>query len=60
MKKVEQISIPLACVFNLSLNEGVVPFDWKKQILCLYLNRVPEINKNIILTSVILKYYNKG
>ena len=24
-----QISIPLAIVFNLSLKEGVVPFEWK-------------------------------
>ena len=27
---VEQISIPLAKVFNLSLKEGVVPFEWKE------------------------------
>ena len=27
---VEQISIPLAKVFNLSLNKGVVPFEWKE------------------------------
>ena len=27
---VEQNSIPLARVFNLSLNEGVVPFEWKE------------------------------
>ena len=27
---VEQISIPLARVFNLSLEEGVVPLEWKK------------------------------
>ena len=30
METVEQISIPLARVFNLSLKEGVVPFEWKK------------------------------
>ena len=30
MKTVEQISIPLARVFNLSLKEGVVPFEWKE------------------------------
>ena len=29
MEKAEQISIPLAGVFNLSLKEGVVPFEWK-------------------------------
>ena len=27
METVEQISIPLARVFNLTLNEGVVPFE---------------------------------
>ena len=26
----KQISRPLARVFNLSLKEGVVPFEWKK------------------------------
>ena len=30
MGAVEQISIPLARVFNLSLKEGVVPFEWKE------------------------------
>ena len=30
MEPVEQISIPLARVFNLSLKEGVVPFEWKE------------------------------
>ena len=29
IETVEQISIPLARVFNLSLKEGVVPFEWK-------------------------------
>ena len=29
METVEQFSIPLARVINLSLKEGVVPFDWK-------------------------------
>ena len=27
---VEQISIPLATVFNLVLEEGVVPLEWKE------------------------------
>ena len=27
---VEQISLPLATVFNLSLKEGVVPIEWKE------------------------------
>ena len=30
METVEQISIPLARVFNLSLKKGVVPFEWKE------------------------------
>ena len=30
METVEQISIPLASVFNLSLKAGVVPFEWKE------------------------------
>ena len=30
METVGQISIPLARVFNLSLEEGVVPFKWKE------------------------------
>ena len=30
METVEQISIPLARVFNLSLKEGVVLFEWKE------------------------------
>ena len=29
---VEQISIPLATVFNLSLEEGIVPLEWKDPI----------------------------
>ena len=30
METVEQISVPLARVFNLSLKEGVFPFEWKE------------------------------
>ena len=30
LKIVEQISIPLATVFNLSLEEGIVPLEWKE------------------------------
>ena len=29
METIEQISIPLAKVLNLSLKEGIVPFEWK-------------------------------
>ena len=36
---IEQISIPLARVFNLSLKEGVVPFEWRKaNIISLFKN----------------------
>ena len=30
METVDQISIPLAREFNLSLKEGAIPFEWKK------------------------------
>ena len=30
MEFVEQISTPLATVFNLSLVEGIVPLEWKE------------------------------
>ena len=30
METVEEISIPLTRLFNLSLKEGVVPFEWKE------------------------------
>ena len=30
METVEQVSIPLAVLFNLSLKEGVVHFEWKE------------------------------
>ena len=35
METVEQISLPLTRVFNLSLKEGVVPFEWKEANLIL-------------------------
>ena len=59
METVEQISIPLARVFNLSLKEGVVPFEWKEA------NNIPLFKKGsrnksenyrpVSLTSVICK-----
>ena len=59
METVEQISIPLARVFNLSLKEGVVPFEWKEA------NTIPLFKKGsrnksenyrpVSLTSVICK-----
>ena len=48
METVEQISIPLARVFNLSLKEGVVPFEWKEaNIIPLFIKRVREISQRI-------------
>ena len=59
METVEQISIPLARVFNLSLKEGVIPVEWKEA------NIIPLFNKGlrnnsenytpVSLTSVICK-----
>ena len=39
---VEQISMALAHMFNMSLQEGIVPLEWKKQTLFLYSKRVQE------------------
>ena len=41
METVEQISIPLARVFNLSLKEGVVSFEWKEA------NIIPLLKKHL-------------
>ena len=59
METVEQISIPLARVFNLSLKEGVVPFEWKKaNIIPLFKKGSRNKSENyrpVSLTSVICK-----
>ena len=59
METVQQISIPLARVFNLSLKEGVVPFEWKEtNIIPLFkkgLRNKSENHKPVSLTSVICK-----
>ena len=59
METVEQISIPLARVFNLSLKEGVVPFEWKEaNIIPLFkkgLRNKSENYRPVSLTSVICK-----
>ena len=59
METVEQISIPLASVFNLSLKEGVVPFEWKEaNIIPLFkkgLRNKSENYRPVCLTSVICK-----
>ena len=49
METLEQISISLARVFNLSLKEGVVPFEWKEaNIIPLFIYlRVREISQRI-------------
>ena len=47
METVEQISIPLARVFNLSLKEGVVPFQWKEANIIPLFKRVREISRRI-------------
>ena len=59
METVKQISIPLARVFNLSLKEGVVPFEWKEaNIIPLFKNISRNKSENyrpVCLTSVICK-----
>ena len=56
---VEQISTPLAHVFNMSLQEGIVPFKWKEaNIIPLYKkgSRNKSVNyRPVSLTSVICK-----
>ena len=56
---VEQISIPLARVFNLSLKEEVVPFEWKEaNIIPLFKKGSRNKSENyrpVSLTSVICK-----
>ena len=47
METVEQISIPLARVFNLSLKEGVFLLNGKKQTSYHYLKRVREKSQRI-------------
>ena len=59
METVDQISIPLARVFNLSLKEGVVPFEWKEaNIIPLFKKGARNKSENyrpVSLTSVICK-----
>ena len=59
METVEQISIPLATLFNLSLKEGVVPFEWKEaNIIPLFKKgsrNKSENDRPVSLTSVICK-----
>ena len=59
METVEQISIPLARVFNLLLKEGVVPFEWKeaniKPLFKKGLKNKSENYRPVSLTSLICK-----
>ena len=56
---VEQISTPLAKVFNLSLQEGIVPSEWKEtNIMPLFKKAsriMPENYRPVSLTSVVCK-----
>ena len=56
---VEQISTPLAHVFNMSLQEGIVPLEWKEaNIISLFKKRSRNKSVNdrpVSLTSVICK-----
>ena len=59
LEVVEQISILLATVFNLSLEEGIVPLEWKEaNIIPLFKKGSRNKSKNnrpVSLTSVICK-----
>ena len=59
METVEQINIPLAKVFNLSLKEEVIPFQWKEaNIMPLFKKGSRDKSENyrpVSLTSVICK-----
>ena len=63
METVEQISIPLARVFNLSLKEGIVPFEWKEaNVIPLSkkgLRNKSENYRAVSLTSVICKLFER-
>ena len=56
LKIVEQISIPLSTVFNVSLEEGVVPLEWKEaNIIPLFKKgsrNKSGNNRSVSLTSV--------
>ena len=47
MEVVEQLSIPLARVFNLSLKEGMVPVEWEQANIIPLFKRVREISQRI-------------
>ena len=61
METVEKVSIPLARVFNLSLKDGVVRFEWKEanfiQLLKKGSRNKSENYRPLSLTSVICYNY---
>ena len=56
---VEQISVPLAKVFNVSLEEGMVPSEWKEANITLIFKKESrnktENYRPVSLTSVVCK-----
>ena len=58
-KIVEQISTPLATLFNLSLEEGIVPSEWKEANITPLFKKgsrnKPENYRPVSLTSVVCK-----
>ena len=56
---VEQISTPLAKIFNLSLKEGIVPSEWKEANIMLLFKKgsrnKPTNYRPVSLTSVVCK-----
>ena len=56
---IEQISIPLATVFSLSLEEGIVPLEWKEANIKTLFKKgsrnKSENNRPVSLASVICK-----
>ena len=58
---VERISTPLAKVFNLSLEEGIVPSEWKEANITLLFKRTSrnksENYRPVSLTSVVCKLH---
>ena len=59
LENVEQISIPLATMFSLSLEEGIVPLEWEEaNIIPLFKTSSRNKSENyrpVSLTSVICK-----
>ena len=57
---VEQISIPLAKLFHLSLEEGIVPSEWKEASITPLFKKgsrkKPENYRPVSLTSVVSKH----